>query len=309
MIYEPVYIESGYLAIHVGDMLAFEPNAYTGEVNPHDIWPPGLTPDIFHFFYTRYAHTPFGIEILFRWCLNTYNVSVTNNVPQVELLSSSYDYDFGNFSASGSLYSNYTNEMYLKSPGDTSTRYLVTGISQSTMYRSMNDSLVGKNYINPGYKVNSGYWLFDSTIHDYRLNQSQYETSKELDQARWDRMWNVSQNIAASLTNFILNEDIEGTAWEMEPYVSIQWKWLSRLAAQIGLSNVVLIFSIIATARSGLSIMKASPLPAFFAIPAEEKLKLYARASITSDTCTEKMVQASGVAGRLREDGKLWKLE
>lgn len=95
----------------------------------------------------------------------------------------------------------------------------------------------------------------------------------------------------------------------MEPFVSVRWEWLSLIAVQIGLSIVVLIFSIIATARSGLSIVKASPLPAFFAISAAEKMRLHDKTDVIGDASTKNMVKANGVAGRLREDGNLWKLE
>lgn len=197
MVYKPVYVESGKSAIQVGDKLAFEKDNYTGEVDYDGTRVKERSTDIFHFFYTRYAGSLRGTEFLFRWCVNTYNVSVTNNIPKVEVLSSSYDYGFGNFS--DRKYE--TDLMYLKSPNNTSTRYLLAGWTPGIVSSYMNSTLVGEDLIQPGYSMESGFDLFDSALHDFRFNRSMYQTSKELDQAQWDRMWNVSQNIAASLTN------------------------------------------------------------------------------------------------------------
>lgn len=106
-----------------------------------------------------------------------------------------------------------------------------------------------------------------------------------------------------------MNDEQKGTAWDSETFVLVRWEWLSLLAAQVLLSIVVLVFIMVATARSGVEIIKTAPLPALFAIPADEKQALEndpATADVTKREGISR-VDSDGFSG-LRRRGTLWEM-
>ncbi len=59
---------------------------------------------------------------------------------------------------------------------------------------------------------------------------------------------------------------VNGTAWALETYVHVRWGWLAFLGVQIALCIVFLVFTIVATHRSGTMVLKSSPLAALMAL-------------------------------------------
>ena len=108
--------------------------------------------------------------------------------------------------------------------------------------------------------------------------------------------------------------EVNGTALGMETFVHVRWEWLSLLIAQVSLSILVLLYIIIATARSGVEVLKTDALAALLAIPADERL------AMASDPLSRAALNAEGVpritasdivdGGRgLRRRGNLWRLQ
>jgi hypothetical protein len=56
------------------------------------------------------------------------------------------------------------------------------------------------------------------------------------------------------------NSIITGTAYAQQTLIRIRWPYLSLLAAQLGLTIIVLLFTIIVTYRSRMQILKGAML-------------------------------------------------
>jgi hypothetical protein len=87
----------------------------------------------------------------------------------------------------------------------------------------------------------------------------------------------------------MLDTEVNGTALAMETYVRVRWEWLSLLVAQVALSVIVLLSIIIATARSGVGILKTDSLSALVAIPVDE------RVAMAGDPASRARLEAEGV--------------
>ena len=102
----------------------------------------------------------------------------------------------------------------------------------------------------------------------------------------------------------------------METFVAVRWEWLALLVAQVCLAIVILVFVVVATARSGVAVVKSSPLPGLFAISGEEKLWLEATPTTAADMAgiqrargeVALMSTAAGITGGLRRRGQLWEI-
>jgi len=62
------------------------------------------------------------------------------------------------------------------------------------------------------------------------------------------------------------NSTITGTAYALQTLIRIRWPYISLLAAQLGLTIIVLLFTIVATYRSRMQILKGSSLATMCAL-------------------------------------------
>jgi hypothetical protein len=70
------------------------------------------------------------------------------------------------------------------------------------------------------------------------------------------------------------NSTIIGTAYAPQTLIHIRWPYISFLAVQVCLTIVVLIFTMIATCRSHMQILKGSSLATMCALNEKAKAKL-----------------------------------
>jgi hypothetical protein len=62
------------------------------------------------------------------------------------------------------------------------------------------------------------------------------------------------------------NSTITGTAYALQTLIRIRWPYISFLAGQLGLTIIVLLFTIVATYRSRMQILKGSSLATMCAL-------------------------------------------
>jgi hypothetical protein len=70
------------------------------------------------------------------------------------------------------------------------------------------------------------------------------------------------------------NSTITGTAYAQQTLIRIRWPYLSLLAAQLGLTIIVLLFTIIVTYRSRMQILKGNSLATMCALSQRVKAEL-----------------------------------
>ena len=70
------------------------------------------------------------------------------------------------------------------------------------------------------------------------------------------------------------NSTIIGTAYALQTLIRIRWPYISLLVVQLGLTIIVLLFTIVATNRSRMQILKGNSLATMCALTQEVKTKL-----------------------------------
>jgi hypothetical protein len=70
------------------------------------------------------------------------------------------------------------------------------------------------------------------------------------------------------------NATITGTAYAPQTIIHIRWPYISFLAAQLGLTIVILLFTIVATYRGRMQILKGSSLATMCALSPGIKIQL-----------------------------------
>jgi hypothetical protein len=70
------------------------------------------------------------------------------------------------------------------------------------------------------------------------------------------------------------NSTIAGIAYAPQTLINIRWLYISFLAAQLGLTIIVLLFTIVATYRSHTQILKGNSLATMCALSQEVKTEL-----------------------------------
>ena len=70
------------------------------------------------------------------------------------------------------------------------------------------------------------------------------------------------------------NSTIIGTVYAQQTLISVRWAYISLLAVQLGLTIIVLLFTIVATYRSRMQILKGNSLATMCALSQEVKAEL-----------------------------------
>ncbi|KAK3995837.1 hypothetical protein QBC44DRAFT_366221 [Cladorrhinum sp. PSN332] len=240
----------------------------------------GQNAGIFSFFLIHYGPLR-ATEVVFHYCIDTFNISTTRNVPRV-VKSATFTKAYRKLRHPLGQYACY--DRYLVSSSG-SPEYKVGGDADVSTADALKELLVGaprKSF------WGTGPGLFSAHLHTAaREAVSQVDKSdpdyvarlfKIRDEAQWQTIKHASQNVANGITKGIVDPDsgavvspVLGTALKEEIYIFIRWEWLSLLAVQVVLSLVVLIAVMIETRIMGTPVIKGSILPAFFAIGSSEK--------------------------------------
>ncbi|KAK4178302.1 hypothetical protein QBC36DRAFT_344725 [Triangularia setosa] len=217
-------------------------------------------------------------EIMFHHCVNRYNMSISGNVPKTQLLSSTTKVEY---------HDDEHPRMYktLLDPQDPKVTYKFGSTSNLFLVGMLSDFFL-EDVLNCTESRSPMATMQDMfSVLLYQLPFARDDSDEERDPLeddlfQYDIIRNMSLNIAMGLTNVqvmfdsrteALSSVVQGTAWQEETYFSVRWEWLSLVAAQIGLSLVVLLLVMVHTAVLGVPIVKSSILPAFFAVGLTER--------------------------------------
>ncbi|KAK4669186.1 LOW QUALITY PROTEIN: uncharacterized protein QC763_200780 [Podospora pseudopauciseta] len=191
-------------------------------------------------------------EVMFHYCVNRYNMSISENVPKIQLLESSTKVEYHNAEH---------HHMYktLVDPQNSSVTYKFGSTSNHFLTGMLRDFFIND-------RDDEGY----VSVLLYQLPFSKGNDDKEekdeqgLDDFRYDVVRNMSLNVAMGLTNITMqavSSLVSGTAWQEERYISVRF----------GLALVVLVLVMVQTARLGVPVVKSDILPAFFAVGLAER--------------------------------------
>ncbi|KAI8317435.1 hypothetical protein K4K59_006696 [Colletotrichum sp. SAR11_240] len=269
--------------------------------------------ELFNFF-VLYGPAPTQLrayEIMMHWCINTYNVTVQNNVPITQQVASYTKPNLGEVFVEN--YNMTINGTYLTSPDSPGKQYVASGMGPDNIAGALANTLVGY-YIDLGaYTFNNGSEIYGTALSRAAIGINPLNESQKLDDTYFITLMNLTQNIASGLTNALLTTNESGSAWQDEVFVSIRWPWLTLLAAQVGLSIITLLIIIIQTAGLDIEIVKGSPLPAFLAMNPDEKTALMREQQEMDMRNRDNELQiphlrAHGIVGGLERRGEEWVL-
>ncbi|KAF4814214.1 hypothetical protein CGCSCA5_v008010 [Colletotrichum siamense] len=269
--------------------------------------------ELFNFF-VLYGPAPTQLrayEIMMHWCVNTYNVTVQNNLPITQQVASYTKPNLGEVFVQN--YNMTINGTYLTSPDSPGKQYVASGMGPDNIAGALSNTLVGY-YIDLGaYTFNNGSEIYGTALSRAAIGINPLNESQKLDDAYFITLMNLTQNIASGLTNALLTTNESGSAWQDEVFVSIRWPWLTLLAAQVGLSIITLLIIIIQTAGLDIEIVKGSPLPAFLAMNPDEKTALMREQQEMDMRNRDSELQiphlrAHGIVGGLERRGEEWVL-
>ncbi|KAK4195627.1 hypothetical protein QBC40DRAFT_269118 [Triangularia verruculosa] len=216
-------------------------------------------------------------EIMFHYCINRYNASVSENVPSSRLLSSTTKVGYEDES-------NPHGRKYLIDPNDGNVTYRFGSTSNfflanhlADFWREDTGNCTGSTQLATIRDVLSVTMFY--SWRAYEKGREEQGDLVEQDLFYYGMIRNVSLNIAMGLTNAMFDNTTEalssivpnGTAWKEETYILVRWEWLSLVAVQIVLSLVILILIIVQTSVLGVPVVKSSILPAFFAVGLTER--------------------------------------
>ncbi|KXH65563.1 hypothetical protein CSAL01_02962 [Colletotrichum salicis] len=221
-------------------------------------------------FFVIYGPRLRATEIMLHWCVNTYRVTVQENIPVTQKVASYTNPQTGEVFVEN--YNMTRNATYLTSPDNPSKKYVADGMVPGEIADILDSTLSG-TYVDAGdFRFGNGTQIYGTALSRAAIiGINQTTESQKLDDALSMALRNLTENIASGLTNALLNDNVSGTAWQEERFVSIRWPRLTLLAAQVGLSILTLVIIMIETASPDIEIVKGSPLPTLLAVHPDEK--------------------------------------
>jgi hypothetical protein len=219
--------------------------------------------------------TPLSINrCALRYCINTYKSSVINGQLTEEILGT---WDLSSNPSSPSS-SNYTLSTVLPA-GITISQQTKFEIGKAT-HQALNTWLHVNLQFSTTYETNgivSDYEGWTLAKNDIGRRFDLIELFNRTDPA------DLFRNLAQTLTTYIRSlrgtqtvpkdyrgpsipdtGPIQGTAYELQAYISIQWGWLAYPAALLVLTQLFFILVVVQSAVNGTAIWKSSPLALLF---------------------------------------------
>lgn len=149
--------------------------------------------------YTMIYYPPLrAYEMLLHFCVNTYNVSVTNNIATVTQVASYTNADYGE--AFVARYNTTYNVTYLTTPDNPGFKYVAAGYGPSEIGSSLATSIGGAYSYLGGYNMSAGTAVFGTALERAEAGITSND-SQAVDDVRYAAIYNLSSNIAMGLTN------------------------------------------------------------------------------------------------------------
>jgi hypothetical protein len=207
-----------------------------------------------------YSTQPTTNECALYFCVNTYNASVVNGVLNSTLISS-WTSSTGTptvGAALGSTGMDGTQDAVLQAPADGvngNHTYVIPAGSLANLRAWLNVTLQGT--------LNTSFSEVDGTIWANDVIQALNETTD------WD---GLMSSVALSITSYIRSDasgllgvvHVNGTAYKMETYVHVRWRWMALPIALVGLSIVFLAATILKNEHKSALAWKSSSLALLF---------------------------------------------
>ncbi|KAH7316913.1 hypothetical protein B0I35DRAFT_512755 [Stachybotrys elegans] len=237
-----------------------------------------------------------GIEILFHFCVNTYNITYHDGAPQTTLVASKV-----------SLLNTTYNE--------TGPHYSLVGERDEELFDihdvwdySMLDEVFRRDFAggwSSTYSIDRaspflrqiGINLYDGVDRQTPVMES--------DERMWRNILGLTGNIADSMTAYMRStgrQQIQGEAFFPVTILRVRWEWLTFLAVQLVLTVVFLVSVIINTERMGVDIVKSSNMAELFALHIGEAEDSVKTGGISSSVDRK-------TAAELYHGGQGWKLK
>lgn len=257
------------------------------------------------------ASETFGaIEILLRWCVNTYNSSTVAGTPTTSIASTSNSVltangttlqlvngTWSNSSGTGWEMYNQTRYGQLVLPSSNSadkSNYTVDGAANYALTGFMKSVFKGTYITGFGstYSTDTAMSLSNALWNaPYTANTSGTLTESDQDKMQLEGVRSATNNIAVSMTNkFVLpsllphltntpslrtrpfwGSPSTGTPYNLQSYVHVQWGWLTFLLVLLASSFAFLLATIIKSKRANVDIIRSSALAAMCGLSEESK--------------------------------------
>lgn len=153
---------------------------------------------------------PAAVEILFHWCVNTYEAEIKDNILSMKEVQSHTEPHFGKVQSPPQSLVNISNSnvSYFTSPADLGFKYPIYGVEQNLMEDSFNHTWSGftagssTNY----YETGSDILLSASDNTLKQLQETAKEENVTLSDTEIREVWlstmhKIAQNAATGLTN------------------------------------------------------------------------------------------------------------
>ncbi|KAG4439799.1 hypothetical protein IFR05_004697, partial [Cadophora sp. M221] len=194
---------------------------------------------------------PTAHECALYFCVNTYNVTVTNSVPNTTVVSS-WTSDSGTPTVGGALVGmEGTVDAILEPPDDYSEKnqtYRIPAGSLANLKAWLNVSMQGS--MNTSFsKVDRTQWVNDDI-------QALNKTSD------WSGLFNA---LATAMSAYIRNSgntdavnEVGGMAYQNETYIHVQWIWMALPGGLVALSTVFLFATMVTSEKKKALAWKSS---------------------------------------------------
>jgi len=207
-----------------------------------------------------YNTQPTTNECALYFCVKTYNASVVNGVLNSTLVAS-WTSDTGTptvGAALGSTGMDGTQDAVLQAPVDGvngNHTYVIPAGSLANLRAWLNVTLQGT--------MNTSFSKVDGTIWAKDVIQALNETTD----------WNgLMSGVALSITSYIRSDasglpgvvQVNGTAYKIETYVHVRWRWIALPIVLVGLSIVFLVATILKNENKRALAWKSSSLALLF---------------------------------------------
>lgn len=150
-------------------------------------------------FFVIYGPRLRATEIMLHWCVNTYRVTVQDNLPVTQKVASYTNPQTGEVFVE--TYNMTSNATYLTSPDNPGKKYVADGMGPAEIADILDSTLSG-TYIDGGtYMFQNGTQIYGTALSRAAIGINETTESQKLDDALFTTLRNLTENIASGLTN------------------------------------------------------------------------------------------------------------
>ncbi|KAI1342765.1 hypothetical protein F5Y15DRAFT_370761 [Xylariaceae sp. FL0016] len=259
-------------------------------------------------------------EVLFHFCVNTYDASVTNGTLKPVLVST--DTIVNSINETNPQvpmeYGYHTNVTSMLTNSDPAHSYLIPQFVFKGLFYYMRETLLGT--YGPSTERIQGQTVTSEAFGKGLACPSLQYNIQQSDKCLEQRLANITTNIANGLSKAMVGfvtssllstryeiENAVGEVFEPRSYVTVNWAGALILVLQVFLSTVFIAGVVRQTHSGGVAVLKSDLFPVLLAVDPGQKALLIE--AYDSEPCIAHVYKnARAVAGALRNNGKGWVL-